>query len=184
MFLIDSLISTLKKSFTFAGRASRFEFWSCAIAFILLAIILQVIGLGLGLIWGKLGIAWEFLSALVLLALIIPYISVSVRRLHDLGLSGFWLWYLNPFGLPVIYIVYLLDLDMACNKLVEKISKIGSVWLGWILTILFFPIGATAALFLLFLYKGKPEANEFGPAPVCPCCCESEGKTEVSAPEA
>ncbi len=166
MVLINSLISTLKKSFTFAGRANRLEFWTFAIAYVLVSIILGMIGVVLSLIWSKLGTAWGVLSSLVMLVLIIPYISVSVRRLHDLGLSGFWLWYLNPFGLPVIYIVYLLDLDQACNKLIDKINKVGSAWLGWILTILFFPVGATLSLFLLFLYKGKPEENEFGPATV------------------
>ena len=103
--------------------------------------------------------------AILYLAITVCYISLSVRRLHDLGLSGFWLWYLNPFGLPVVYMVYLLDLDSACNQVVEKIQKTGSTWLGWILAWLFWPVGAAATLFLLFLYNGKREDNEFGPNP-------------------
>ncbi len=168
MSVFNALLTDFKKAFTFAGRATRMEYWTLAITFWIAEIILLPIGgLLLGLLF-PLGIIWLFLSSLILLALLVPLISVSVRRLHDLGLSGFWLWYLNPFGLPVIFVVYLLDLDQACNKLIDKISKVGSPWLGWILTYLFYPIGATLALFLLFLYKGKPEDNEFGPSPSAP----------------
>lgn len=172
MCVVDSIVSTLKKSFSFAGRASRAEFWLFTVAYYVLAIILCLLeGLFAGSAFGTI---WGILSLIVLVALLVPFVSVSVRRLHDLGLSGFWLWYLNPFGLPVIYVVYLLDLDQACNKLIEKISKVGSAWLGWILTIMFYPIGATVSLFLLFLYKGKPEDNEFGPCPQCKCSKKPE----------
>lgn len=163
MFLIDSLINTLKKSVTFKGRAAKSEFW----IFILFWFVVNIVLVGLtlltaGSIAGKiLGV----LTILVNLAFLVPYISVSVRRLHDLNLSGFWLWYLNPVGLPVIFMVYLLDLDKASNLVIDKIQKVGSVWLGWILTGLFWPIGALFTLFLLFLYDGKKADNDFGPSP-------------------
>lgn len=163
MFLIDSLISTLKKSVTFKGRATKSEFW----IFILFWFVVNVVLVGLTLLTAG-SIAGRILGVVTLLvnlALLVPYISVSVRRLHDLNLSGFWLWYLNPVGLPVIFMVYLLDLDKASNLVIDKIQKIGSVWLGWILTWLFWPIGAGFTLFLLFLYDGKKADNDFGPNP-------------------
>ena len=175
MFIVNQLLDTLKKSVSFKGRASRFEFWLFFFAVLLLNIIFGVLGvLAAG---STLGTILCIIFLLIDLVLLVPYISVSVRRLHDLGLSGFWLWYLNPCGLPVIFVVYLLDLDKACNALIAKIQNTGSVWLGWILTFLFWPAGSTMTLFLLFLYAGKKEENEFGPAPTpvaIPCCC---GKT-------
>jgi len=167
MCIINSIVNTFKKSFSFEGRASRMDFWLFFALYLIVFLVLA--GIGLLLVGSIMGTIWSILSLIVQIALLIPYISVSVRRLHDLDLSGFWLWYLNPIGLPIIFVVYLLDLDPACNKLIDKISKVGSSWLGWILTILFFPVGACATLFLLFLYKGKPEDNSFGPAPCCQC---------------
>lgn len=163
--LVDTLVGTLKKSLTFKGRASKKEFW----LYLLFAVVVMLIGGALYCLaaGSVLGTIIGIIVALVWLALLVCYISLSVRRLHDLGLSGFWLWYLNPVGLPVIYMVYLLDLDRACNQVVEKIQKTGSVWLGWILAWLFWPIGASFTLLLLFLYDGKKEENEFGPNPCC-----------------
>jgi len=162
-FLVNSLIGTLKKTLSFKGRATKLDFWIFILFVVLLAIVAgALIGLTSGSVLGNI-VACVF--GVIYLAAFVCYISLAVRRLHDLGLSGFWLWYLNPFGLPVIYMVYLLDLDAASNRVVEKIRGVGSVWLGWILTWLFWPIGATITLFLLFLYSGKKEDNEFGPNP-------------------
>ena len=161
--IFETLLGTFKKTFSFKGRATRKEFW----LYVLFSLIVNIILGGLVILaeGSALCTALGVIMALVDLALLICYISVSVRRLHDLGLSGFWLWYLNPLGLPVIYMVYLLDMDNACNQVVDKIQKTGSTWLGWILAVLFWPVGAFACLFLLFLYSGKNEANEFGPSP-------------------
>lgn len=159
-----TLVGTLMKTVSFKGRASKGEFWLYILFMVLVAILSALL---LMLTEGSvLGNILAGAIAIVFLALFVCYISVSVRRLHDLGFSGFWLWYLNPAGLPIVFMVYLLDLDTACNKVVEKILKIGSIF-GWILTWLFWPIGAPCALALLFLYDGKKEENEFGPAPSC-----------------
>ena len=161
--MINTLIETLKKTLSFKGRATKGEFWLFVLFVFLVSIVCSVLlALTAGSILGNIILG---IIAILYLAITVCYISLSVRRLHDLGLSGFWLWYLNPFGLPVVYMVYLLDLDSACNQVVEKIQKTGSTWLGWILAWLFWPVGAAATLFLLFLYNGKREDNEFGPNP-------------------
>ena len=162
----ESINETVKKTFSFKGRATKKEFW-CFFLFSVIVYILTILLLAL-----ILGAQSTFLNILALvvfgiiwLGITICSISLSVRRLHDLGLSGFWLWYLSPFGLPVVYMVYLLDLDSACERVVGKIHKIGYGWLGWLLAWLFWPCGASLTLFLLFLYDGKKEDNEFGPNP-------------------
>ena len=161
--IVQTIVSTLKKSFSFKGRATRKEFWLFWLFTFIVYLLLGVVALLLA--GSVLGTIWGILSLIVCIALLIPYISVAVRRFHDLGLSGFWFWYLNPVGLPVIFVVYLLGLDKVADRIVEKIQNVGSPWLGWILTWLFWPCGATAALLLLFLYAGKKEDNEFGPNP-------------------
>ena len=111
----ESINETVKKTFSFKGRATKKEFW-CFFLFSVIVYILTILLLAL-----ILGAQSTFLNILALvvfgiiwLGITICSISLSVRRLHDLGLSGFWLWYLSPFGLPVVYMVYLLDLDNAC----------------------------------------------------------------------
>ena len=163
---IDSLIKTIKHTLSFAGRAARMEFWSYVITYYIIIGLLSIIGAGLAAIASILGIIWMGLTAIIGIVLLIPMISLTVRRLHDVNLSGFWLWYLNSFGLPVVYMVYLLDLDNSVNSIIEKIKNIGSIWLGWIITILCWTIGAPISLLLLFLYKGTAGENNFGPDPL------------------
>lgn len=159
------LLQTLKKSFSFQGRATRKEFWLFVVADLLLTFLLFLLTSLMGRINDTVCEIFLYITLAVFVLLLIPFVSVAVRRLHDVGLSGFWFWYLNPVGLAVVFVVYLLELDKVAERIVNKVQGVGSPWLGWILTWLFWPCGATAALILLFLYAGKKEDNEFGPNP-------------------
>ena len=81
-------LEALKKYAVFSGRARRKEYWY----FVLFNII---IGLVLGFIEGNLGLFSDspesILSSLYSLAVLLPWIGVNVRRLHDTGRSGWWL---------------------------------------------------------------------------------------------
>ncbi|MBR2509888.1 MAG: DUF805 domain-containing protein [Lentisphaeria bacterium] len=160
---VNSYKQTLSSSFSFSGRATRKEFWIFTIINFIIFFILGIICAALSAIISN--DAPYFLLVLLSVILIVPSISLTVRRLHDVGLSGFWVWYLNPTGLPIIFVVYLLGLDKSVDNIIERIRNIGSTWLGWILTIIFWAVGAPAAIFLLYLYAGKKEANEYGPSP-------------------
>jgi uncharacterized membrane protein YhaH (DUF805 family) len=61
----------------FKGRASRSEFWWFVLFATILGILIHALSIGLWL-----------LSCIVLL---LPNLSVSVRRLHDRGITGWWL---------------------------------------------------------------------------------------------
>lgn len=78
-------IETLKKYFDFGSRASRKEYWN----FFILTLIIEFI---LGMFEGILGIASDsdesVLAGLYYLIVMIPTIAVGVRRMHDLGKSG------------------------------------------------------------------------------------------------
>jgi len=72
----------LKKYAVFSGRARRTEFWTFFLFNFIIAIVLGAIDSYLrtrGVIGG-----------LYSLAVLIPNIAVSVRRLHDTGRSGWW----------------------------------------------------------------------------------------------
>ena len=95
-------IKCLKQYLDFSGRAQRMEFWMFVLFNFLislgLAIIDYVIGLG-------------FLQPLYGLAVLIPAIAVSVRRLHDTGRSGWWLLIgLIPLiGIIILIVFYVQD---------------------------------------------------------------------------
>ena len=89
----------LKKYAVFSGRASRKEFWM----FYLFNIIFAIVAGILDYILGTRGL----FSSLYNLAVFIPELAVTVRRLHDVGKSG---WMLLILLIPIIGVIWLLVL--------------------------------------------------------------------------
>jgi len=75
-----------KKYAQFSGRATRSEYWYFILFYIIFAF---VIGFVDGILMGMIGLP-PVLSIIYLLGTIIPSIAVGVRRLHDIGKSGWW----------------------------------------------------------------------------------------------
>jgi uncharacterized membrane protein YhaH (DUF805 family) len=73
----ESVKTCLNKFVDFKGRASRSEFWW----FVLFT---AIINFTLGAISDKL----QGVGALILM---LPYLAVAVRRLHDIGKNWYWL---------------------------------------------------------------------------------------------
>lgn len=112
----------------FEGRASRSEYWYWVLAVVLTSLVLSVIEGAI--IAPAIGFepfdpqAGQPLRLLMMLAVLLPSLAVSVRRLHDGGRSGWWLfiqlvpfigslillwWYIRPgdesdndFGAPPV----------------------------------------------------------------------------------
>jgi uncharacterized membrane protein YhaH (DUF805 family) len=95
----------------FNGRASRAAYWWW--------FLFQVIAVGIvaGIIDGILG-TWGVVTGLAGLALLLPTLSVSVRRLHDTGRTGWWILIgLIPLiGFIVLLIFYLQEGDAGDNE--------------------------------------------------------------------
>ncbi|MBB5337423.1 uncharacterized membrane protein YhaH (DUF805 family) [Pectinatus brassicae] len=86
----EALRTCIKEKYaTFNGRASRSEFWF----FELFIWILTLIN-GKAFIYSVDNFFMEIISGIIsiaLLALFVPIVAVAIRRLHDIGKSG---WYL------------------------------------------------------------------------------------------
>ena len=84
---------TMLRYFEFSGRSSRTQYWVFNIAMVVLligAVVLDIEALG----YRSLGP----LTLFVCIVHVIPGITVTVRRLHDSGRSGWWYWIsLVPF---------------------------------------------------------------------------------------
>jgi uncharacterized membrane protein YhaH (DUF805 family) len=81
-------LRALKKYAVFSGRSQRSEYWFFSLVALSLYIPLLIVDHLLGVVDedGDMGL----LSGALLLALLLPGLSVSVRRLHDVGMSGWW----------------------------------------------------------------------------------------------
>ncbi|MDP9315926.1 MAG: DUF805 domain-containing protein [Chloroflexota bacterium] len=100
-------LDVLKKYAVFRGRARRKEYW---MFFLFNIIISFILGLVDGLISVALGSDQNILANLYLLAVLLPGIAVSVRRLHDTGRSAWWVLIgLIPIIGPIILVVFLVQ---------------------------------------------------------------------------
>jgi uncharacterized membrane protein YhaH (DUF805 family) len=96
----------LKRYLDFAGRSRRKEYWM----FFLLVIVLEVVAMVLDNVLGMgqmvAGIYGPLL-VLLMLALIVPGIAVSIRRLHDTDRSAWWVLIgLVPFVGGLVLLVF------------------------------------------------------------------------------
>ena len=93
--VINSVVICFSRYFDFEGRSSRSEFWHWQLFRVLLFLSLTYLET----------ILFSGLNFTFNLFLLIPEISVSIRRLHDTNKSG--LWYLLTFTIigiiPLIY---------------------------------------------------------------------------------
>lgn len=94
-------IEVLKKYATFDGRASRSEYWYFFLFNALIELVLVAIMYGIPIFAGII----SFLLSVYSIVIFLPSLAVGVRRLHDIGKSGWW--YLIIF-IPLIGAVILL----------------------------------------------------------------------------
>ena len=93
----------------FDGRASRPAFWWWVLFGILVAIVVSFID---SVIFGT-----TILSFIVSLGLILPNLSVAIRRLHDTNRTGWWILigFVPLIGFIVLLIFYLQQSDPGDN---------------------------------------------------------------------
>ncbi len=73
----------------FNGRANKTEFWQYVLVYILISIALSLL-VSIFARVGVLRMLFMIVNTVVMLALIIPSLAVSVRRMHDIGKGGEW----------------------------------------------------------------------------------------------
>ena len=91
MSFMESITTVLQKYCDFNGRARRSEYWWFALAYSILSSVLSALSQN--------STIFMILNLIVALGLLLPSLGVSVRRLHDIGKSG---WYLLFALIPVV----------------------------------------------------------------------------------
>ena len=124
MFILNLLVLSMdfgsaisicfKKYFDFSGRASRSEFW-----YFVLFVTLLLFGAGilLGIFMPNNQSLDGVVTLFIYLPLIIPFIAVTARRLHDFGMSGWMQCIFIPgffadMFLGTGYVIYIMTLAL------------------------------------------------------------------------
>jgi len=109
-------LQALKQYAVFKGRARRKEYWFFALFNLIVSIVLTVVDYMTGSLDPELGVG--LLSGIYSLAILIPSLAVTVRRLHDTDRTGWWvLIAFIPFiGAIVLLVFMLLDSKPGDNQ--------------------------------------------------------------------
>lgn len=77
----------------FSGRAQRAEYWMFALINVVIGVVLAIVENAAGLTSAPdaLGQTQGYLTPIYSLIVLIPSLAVTVRRLHDVGKSGWWI---------------------------------------------------------------------------------------------
>lgn len=102
---MDYFISALKNYATFTGRARRSEYWFFTLFYFIFLVLAVILDNLLGITIEDTGIGPLYFISI--LAMIIPGLAVTVRRLHDVGKSG---WFYFIVLIPIIGSIWLLVL--------------------------------------------------------------------------
>ena len=109
-------IEVLKKYTVFSGRARRKEYWYFALFNIIISFILIFIDSIFGTFNWEAG--YGVFSTIYSLAVLLPALGVSIRRLHDTGRSGWWILigFIPLIGAIVLLIFFVKDSQPGENQ--------------------------------------------------------------------
>lgn len=98
-------LKVLKQYTDFNGRARRKEYWMFVLFNMIFAIVAMVLDNVLGITMAKIG--YGPIYGIYVLATLIPSLAVAVRRLHDIGKSG---WMILIALIPIVGGIWLIVL--------------------------------------------------------------------------
>ncbi len=113
-------IAVLKKYAVFSGRARRKEYCNFVLFYLIFAFVLYVLDRTLGTMVLRTDIYPEGFGLLFILytfAVFLPGLAVVVRRLHDIGKSGWWILItLIPYGSIGFFVLMVIDSQPGENQ--------------------------------------------------------------------
>ena len=146
----NAVVETFRQTVTehyvdFAGRCGRRTFWYYVAAYVVCYVVLAIVQ---G-IFGTHVLTW-----LLSLALLLPGLGISVRRLHDTGRSGWWLL----IGVvPGVLLAMMSALALAGGA--------GASAFAFAMLLPILMLAAAALLIYWYVQPGTAGANQYGPPP-------------------
>lgn len=134
----DALRICFKKYATFTGRARRSEYWWFGLWYFIFSV---------------------FTCGLATIVFLIPLASVTVRRLHDTGRSGWW-WGVAALCNTIYYVIYYINLFSAISD--YGIPPALSVFdIAYYIVSLVYGI----VIFVFLVQDSHAGVNKYGPSP-------------------
>ena len=148
-----------QKYASFQGRAARSEYWWFLLAYVLGALVVGVLGMGI-------------LSLLYVLAMIVPLLAAGWRRLQDTGRPG---WYiLVPAGVSLLSGLLAPPMQLGAPMMdgaLQNGTGMGADMGAGAGSMMLFALLGLVQLGLLILYlywltrPSQPGTNDYGPPP-------------------
>ena len=158
----EAVRTCFAKYATFTGRARRSEYWWFCLFMALLSMVCSIFD---GILKAACNV--EFVETLASLFVLVPSISVSFRRLHDIGRSGWWAGASYILcAISVIIVLFMTGFDFSLltdgESLYHTLSKSDKViavlpMLGGLVVCLI--------VFVFSLMDSQLEENKYGPSP-------------------
>ena len=149
MNFIEAIKSVITQWMTFSGRASRSEFWFWNLFYYL------VLVFPIGLL-GTEYLFFDLLGWVILIVFYLPHLSVTCRRLHDIGRSG---WLQIPY--PIMFILGLILLLLGPYIPQGVLDFFVIFGLGW-----YIGVGFWTVYFVVLLVKDTENIpNKYGSVP-------------------
>jgi len=152
----DCYFDGWKKTFLYKGRTTRKGFWSFIVMNIVIVLFIAALSYfllvfsvadrtsrgGMMLVWAW--YVWLPLSALAPVILLVPVVSLGIRRMHDAGKSGWWFGgalLMNLLILPLILtgiqqvmliLVEVNHAEQAMNIISITLSTLAALYLLWL----------------------------------------------------
>lgn len=165
MGFLDAVAVCFRKYFDFSGRGSRPEYWWFTLFVVAGSVATTVLdGILFGFDAGLTDIARTPFGSVFTLATLIPSVSATARRLHDMGRSG---WAMLLSGIPltavaVLGILYLEDESLFYDASGESLSS------GMLAASLLAAGATIVTLAVTIWWLTRPSdlgPNRFGPEP-------------------
>jgi uncharacterized membrane protein YhaH (DUF805 family) len=86
MNFTEAIQAVFRKYAVFSGRSRRSEYWFWTLFTLIASIVLSIID---NVVFGS--HTFGILQAIFSLVTFVPALAVSIRRLHDVGKSGWWM---------------------------------------------------------------------------------------------
>lgn len=176
---MDLMFQPLRKYAVFSGRARRMEFWLFQWFAVALTALIEKIASYIADSIFSLEDTDSVLTGVeyaLYLGLFLPYLAVTVRRLHDSDRSGWWVLIAFWFWLPWATIEHLQNYLME-NLYSEDITTTdlaGSALLLIVIGLVWFLV--------LMCVRGTRGENRFGPDPIEPANPDSGANADKEPP--
>ena len=167
-----------KKYAQFSGRSHRQEYWMFILFYFIFSVVARLLDGIVGTCYNDVK-PWDggFISTLYSLVILVPSLSIAVRRLHDIGKSG-WVYFWSMFAAFVAFIAYIVflvtmligngsaDLEsLRAGDIDPSVFLTGNFILYTVLLAMFF-LGISVYMIVLLAKSGNIGDNKYGPDPL------------------